>query len=258
VGSAAVVIQAPPPCGEARYVVRYDVAPRRDQPWTLTFTQPDDRCADRVEILVGSTATSNVPSAAPEFVTPSSAVASSRVWTHQPSRLVVGQRYGSWSFTEPFQFVMPADGPTSVFTWLAPGHLHFSHPYWAGDVFDDWELPTDRCHPAAGSIPDIPSTPQAFEAWLRSNGRAIDRSAGIAVDGRTARRYDTSELASAVPTDCPGGAPGERDWNTVDFLSRWYLIPTGDDTILFNVYGDTDTEYQAADALVRSMTFDQP
>jgi hypothetical protein len=253
VRSAAVVIQAPPPCGDARYVVRYDVAPRRDQPWTLTFTQPQDQCADRLEILVGSSATMDLPSASPGTVAPSSSATQARAWSHQPIRLASGKRYASWSFTEPFHFVMPPeDLPPSAWTWLAPGHIHFSHPYWFGDLFDDRTLPIDHCDPSSGSLADVPAGPQALESWLRSNGLAIVESAEAEVDGRTAVRYDTSEL----PRDCPGQSREETDWNAVRFLSRWYLIPTGDDTILFNVYGDTETELQVADGIVGSMIFD--
>lgn len=255
-GSAVVVIQAPSPCGEGRYLVRYDEAPRWADPWALTFTQPQDRCADRLEILVGGSASPiDVPSpASPSFVVaPSSSVSTARTWTHQPTRLASGERYGPWSFTEPFQFVMPPeDLPPSAWTWLAPGHIYFSHPYWSGDLFDDRTLPIDHCDASSGSLPDLPASPKAFESWLRSNGLAIDDSAEIEVDGRTAVRYDTSEL----PRDCPGQSQEEADWNAVRFRSRWYLIPTGDDTILFTVYGDTETELQVADAIVGSMTFD--
>jgi hypothetical protein len=258
-GTATVVIQAPPPCAEGRYLVRYDEAPRRAQPWTLSFTQPQDPCADRLEILVGGSA-SPIDLPSPDrpspTVAPSSSPGAGRVWTHQPTRLVSGERYASWSFTEPFHFIGPReDFPASAWTWLAPGHLAFSHPYWFGDLLDDWTLPIDHCDPTAGSLPDIPSSPDALESWLRSNGRSIDRSADLEVDGRTATRYDTS-VASEPPRDCAGPPPDAVDYSTVRFLSRWYLIPTGDDTILFNVYGDTEAEYQVADEIVRSMTFD--
>jgi hypothetical protein len=211
---ASVVIQAPLPCGEGRYIVQYD----EDE---LTFTQPQDRCADRLAILTG------------------------RSWTRHTARLVQGKRYSSWSFTEPFQFLMPPHPPVDAMaqTSLAPGRLSYHHPWWFGDFFDDWELPIDGCEPGAGSLPDIPPNALGFETWLRSYGRSISETVEIEVDGRMAMRFDTMEPS------CPGQAPS-------DFASRWYLIPTGDDTILFNFYGDTEAEYQVADQIVRSMTFD--
>jgi hypothetical protein len=115
-----------------------------------------------------------------------------------------------------------------------------SSVWWVGKFYDDQPLPTcDR------ALADIPSTPAAFESWLRSTGRSIDRSFELTVDGRPATRYDTSDPAS----DCPGTREDR-------FFGRWYLIPTGDDTILFNVYGDTETEMQLADDIVRSVKFD--
>jgi hypothetical protein len=166
---------------------------------------------------------------------------------------MAGGRYDSWSFTEPFHFVMPpasspVSAPTpavSARTWLAPGQLSLGSVWWRGEFLDDWTLPIDRCDPGAGSLPDVPPSAQAFESWLRSNGRsvAIEDTVEIEVDGRTATRYTTIE------SSCPGQEP-----NT--FGRRWYVIPTGDDTILFQIHGDTDAEYQVADEIVRSMTFD--
>jgi hypothetical protein len=246
-GAAKVVIQAPPPCGEGRYLVRYDEVERPNPPfgWILRFTQPDDPCRDRVAILVGS------PDAPTRAVSPSpdgSAIpgpdGTERVWTHQPIELVAGERYSSGSFTEPFHFRMPVVAapqyPSSyASTWL-PTKLRLNSPWWSSAFYDDVALPTcDR------ALADIPSTPEAFESWLRSTGRTIERTASLVVDGRTAVRYDTSDPSS----DCPGRR-GDR------FFGRWYLIPTGDDTILFNIYGDTETEVQLADDIVRSMTFD--
>jgi hypothetical protein len=244
-GTATVVIQAPPPCGEGRYLVRYDEAEQpADLAWTLTFTQPQDRCAARLAVLVGGSDGLAPPSASPEDGAPSSSATTARVWTHQPTRLVAGQRYSSWSFTEPFHFLMPPHGlQAGALTWLAPGRLEFHHPWWFAKFFDDWTLPIDYCDPSAGSLPDIPPSPQAFESWLRSDSRSIDEIVEIEVDGRTAMRYATTA------SSCPGQEP-----NT--FASRWYLIPTGDDTILLDFYGDTETEYQVADELIRSMTFD--
>ena len=247
-GTATVVIQAPPPCGEGRYLVRYDEAERRGDPhpWTLTFTQPLDPCADRVAILTGGLdGLVPPPSAAPADGTAVTSVTTAREWAHQPTRLVPGERYSSWSFTEPFQFIMPqASQPeAAVLTWLAPGRLHFSHPWWFGEFLDDGALQIDRCDPGAGSLPDVPRSPQSFESWLRSNGHSIEEAVEIEIDGRTANRYRTTV------SSCPGEEPNE-------FGSRWYLIPTRDDTILFNVYGDTEPEYQVADEIVRSMVFD--
>jgi hypothetical protein len=251
--SATVVIQAPPPCGVGRYVVRFNITERKGdaEPWSLAFTDPQDQCADRVAILVrDSGAVTPLPSASPDGSAAPVSTATSRSWRHQPTELVAGDRYSSWSFTEPFHFLVPLASPqaeqgpaASAWTWLAPGRLRIGSVWWRGEFLDDQALPADRCDAAAGSLPDIPSSPAAFEAWLGSNRRSIDESVQIEVDGRTATRYTTSE------SNCPKEQP-----NTAG--NRWYLIPTGDDTILFNVRGDTETEYQLADDLVRSMTFD--
>ncbi|HEY6058097.1 MAG TPA: hypothetical protein VIV06_08695 [Candidatus Limnocylindrales bacterium] len=248
-GAATVVIQAPLPCGDGRYLVRYNVAerPSDPHPWALTFTEPQDQCADRLAILVGESGGPAPPSASPAPLAPSSSATSSsattaRAWTHQPTRLAAGQQYSSWSFSEPFRFRVPASFPVvSVWTWLGSGTLRFGNVWWRGEFFDDFALPIDLCDPGAGSLPDIPSNPQAFESWLRSNGRSIDETVRLEVDGRTVMRYDTSESSCRAANA---------------FFGRSYLIPTGDDTILFNVYGDTETEYQVADEIVRSMVFD--
>ena len=247
-GSATVVIQAPLPCGEGRYLVRYDEAESPDSRWTLTFTQPHDGCADRLAILVGgSDGLVAPPSASPEDGAPASSVTTARAWTHQPTRLASGERYSSWSFTEPFHFLMPPVAPqaarspeAAAWTWLPTGRLRIGSVWWRGEFFDDSILPSCQV-----SLPDIPSSPQVFESWLRSNGRSIDHAVEIEVDGRAAMRYDTSPSESTCP-----------DQQIYPFYGRWYLIPTGDDTILFNVYGDTETEYDVADAIVQSMAFD--
>jgi len=251
--SATVVIQAPAPCGVGRYLVRYGVSERKGdaEPWSLAFTKPQDPCADRVAILVSDGAgVTPLPSASPGRSAAPVATTASRAWRHQPAELIAGDRYSSWSFTEPFHFLLPlassGAGPVpaaSAWTWLAPGRLRIGSVWWRGEFLDDQPLPADRCDPGAGSVPDVPSSPAAFEAWLRSNRRSIDESVPVEVDGRTAMRYATSE------SSCPNEQP-----NT--FGNRWYLIPTGDDTIVFNVRGDTETEYQLADDLVRSITFD--
>ena len=211
-GAGELVIHSSGRCGDARYRLLFD-----DE--SVTFTQPDDPCADRVAILT------------------------TRPWMHRYPVLTDGQRSGSWSFTEPFHFLVPPNGASSVRTWLGPGRLRFGNVFWFGELYDDWTLPIDRCDPGAGTLPDIPPNAQAFESWLRSNGRSIEETIEIEADGRTVMRYATSE------SSCPGQEP-----DTAAF--RWYLIPTGDDTILFNVYGDTEAEYQVADEIVRSMTFD--
>ncbi len=262
-GAATVVIQAPPPCGEGRYLVRYAEAPLHDT-WALIFTEPHDPCGDRVELLMGgSDPTGGMPTpdwpsgSVPSGAVPSSSITAARAWTHKTTKLISGERYASWSFTEPFHFVMPReDLPAGAATWLAPGHLAFGHPYWAGDLYDDWPLPIDHCDPKSVTLSDVPSSSQAFVSWLRSNGRSIDSSADVQVDGRTATRYDTSDSATDPPRECPGDSLASTDAKTVRFRSRWYLIPTRDDTILFTFYGDTEAEFQVADELVRSMTFD--
>ena len=247
-GAANVLIRAPAPCGDGRYLVRYDEVERRGsaEPWNLWFIPVLDPCARRVGILAGgSDGPLTAPTASPDGSNLPSPDPTTRTWSHQPVKLVAGRQYSSWSFTEPFHFQMPiAPQPqypaTYAWTWLAPGTLHLGGAWWSSRFYDDLTLPTcDR------ALADIPSTPAEFESWLRSTGRSIDRSAVLEVDGRTAVRYDTSDPSS----DCPGR---ESD----RFFGRWYLIPSRDDTILFTLYGDTETEVQYADDIVRSMTFD--
>ena len=146
----------------------------------ITFTRPDDPCADRVAIL---TTTS---------------------WRHRALALDVGERYGSWFFTEPFHFLMPqmeqGGGPmVRAFYWYAPGRLRISHPYWRTWFIDDQSVYADICDPSRGTLADVPATPEAVGDWLRSSsGTTVSPPVEIVVDGRTALRFDLVQSETCV------------------------------------------------------------
>jgi hypothetical protein len=131
--------------------------------------------------------------------------------------------------------------------WLATGRFNVHNIWSSARFFDDDTLPVDRCDASRGLLPDVPATPAAFESWLGSAGLTIQARADVTVDGRIAVRYDTE------PADCP--APTAESSQSL-LGGRFYLVPTPRDTILVNVYGDSETELQVLDKLIQSITFE--
>ena len=228
-GAADLIIRAPQPCGDARYRLLID-----DQ--GITFTRPLDTCADRVAILTA------------------------RPWMHRATDLTVGERYGSWFFTEPFHFVMPEMERGGVLTptplartWFAPGRLEIRTRHWSTWFVDDQQVYADICDPSKGTLPDVPATPEAVGDWLRSSSSTtVSPPVQLTVDGRTALRFDIRQSEACV---------GQTDPASPDVFPiggfRVYAIPTGDDTILYTVATSGGGDIEAgADELVRSMTFD--
>jgi hypothetical protein len=218
-GTWDVTIQAPPPCGSATYAFQ-------SADWEVTLTARQDACADRTALLSGP-------------------------WMHRGPTLVPGERYRSRGFSEPFEFALPAtqqSHPEYVLAhWFATGRLGVYNNWSHALFFDDQPLPVDACDASRGSLSDLPGTPEGFEAWLRASGLTMEARAVVAVNGRTAIRYDTESA------DCPSSATRASE---IPLGGRYYLVPSPNDTILVSVYGDTDAELRLLDELVRSITFD--
>ena len=228
-----LVVTSSGPCGDGRYTVRrYGVDGVR-------FTDPIDACVDRVAILVGAP-----------------------VWQRPEARVPLesGAAYGSWAFTEPFHFVMPA-----IDAVMKPdeqhGVVHIQHGCcWVMTFLDDVGVNLDPCDSTL-ALPDIPATPEDVGNWLRSSpGTVVSDPVEIQVDGRTALRFDVQR--TTTPCHQPGTpvqVPYQMLGDGVSSTSRVFAIPTGDDTILLMTWADAgsrpDVE-RAADEIVRSMTFD--
>lgn len=219
-------------CGDGRYVVqRYGDG--------LRFTDPIDACRDRAAILVGAL-----------------------IWSRKEARvpLTADETYGSWTFSEPFHFVMPA-----IQAIMEPddqhGVLHVQHGCcWVLTFFDDVQVRLDDCDPT-GTLPDVPATPEAVGEWLRSwPDTIVADPVAITVDGRTALRFDVQRTTPschqpATPVQVPGLMLGDGDSSS----SQIFAIPTDDDVILLVTWADGGSRSEverAADEIVHSMTFD--
>ena len=228
-----LVVTSPGPCGDGRYVVR------RNGVDGIRFTDPVDACADRVAILVGAL-----------------------VWQRPEARVPLesGATYGSWAFTEPFHFVMPA-----IDAVMEPddhhGVVHIQRGCcWVMTFLDDVGVNLDDCDSTL-TLPDIPATPEAVANWLRSSpGTVVSDPVEIQVDGRTALRFDVQRTtASCHQPATPVQVPYQMLGDGVSSTSRIFAIPTGDDTILLVAWADRGSRSEverAADEIVRSMIFD--
>lgn len=207
-------------CGPARYRVTYDDA-------ELRFAPIHDACAERANVLTD------------------------KAWTHMVVPIETAKRHPSWSFGEPFAFELPdALGSAYAWTWLGPNRLRIGMIYWKGLFVDDEPLYVDMCDPAKGTLSDVPGTPDAVGAWLRSNGvLRVPDPVAIEVDGREGLMFEAT-------VECPNGASASAGPRVP--AGRIYAIPTGDDVVLYVTWSDGgvpgfDT---ASDELVRSITFD--
>ena len=176
--------------------------------------------------------------------------------------LAPGTIYDSLNFTEPFHFLMTAmdpslageDGYTALESqWDSAGVLRISMGCcWNTYFLDDTPVNVDACDPTKGTLADLPATPAEVGEWLRSSSLlTVSDPVEVPVDGRTALRFDTDASGS-----CLAFVPSAP---SVFVGQRFYAIPTGNDTIVYVVWGDEGSYpfiKQGADDLVRSMTFD--
>jgi hypothetical protein len=224
-GDGELNVRAPAPCGDGSYLVRQT----QDG---LRLSVVADDCQERVAILTRSP------------------------WQPAAIPLKAGELYDSFSFTEPFHFVAATDA--HALPWISARMLRLSELYWRVWVFDDVAVPVDVCDASTGHLLDIPATPAAVEAWLRSSPNLpIHDRASLTVDGRRAIALDTD--ACAVAGDSCGVCPTLSDEFRMG--SRLYAVPTIDDTVLVVVWGETAADQMDAntfaDGLARSMTFDR-
>jgi hypothetical protein len=172
-----------------------------------------------------------------------------------------GTEYGSWAFTEPFTFVMSAMDPTlrpggpsaAAMERDGAGVLEILEGCcWITWFVDDRAISLDPCQPEAGTLPDIPATPEAVGEWLRASpGLTVSDPVSIPVDGRTALRFEVEAGADCQFGSLVAGA------NVVPGM-QYYAIPSGRDTILYVVWGDPGSlpyVITGAEELVRSIDF---
>src|SRR5262245_53706767 len=224
--TARVRIESGSTCGDGTYVIE-------ERPADLRLTKVTDGCAARVAIL-------------------------ERTWKRQYDvPLVVGMRYSSAHFSEPFHFILPETVPGStnphIHPMEEPGVLRLGSGFsWQGRLLDDVHVVDDLCA-QRGPVREIPATPAAVGEWLRANPRLVlAEPVRLTVDGRTAVRFDYA-CPRAVPPKISEGVTGGGN------AGRVYAIPTDDDLILFFAtrWGGPESEVvKATDAFVRSITFD--
>jgi len=252
--SLNLLIKAPPPCGDARYAITAVGIDTEGSPgpsasggnptavpgmtvleWIVAgesfrLLPVNESCVERRHILASSP------------------------WTHRSVVLDSGNTYRSGDFTEPFTFVMPGSGNLARVSgrFWGKGIMVLGNGFdWQGFFLDDLRLGTDICRPERGRLEDIPATPGAVAAWLRSSsGLRVGDPVEITVDGRTALQIPVEVV------DCHEWEPpltmGEFYLGT-----RVYAIPTGDDLILFTATSFSLEEIgPVADDLVTSMTFE--
>jgi hypothetical protein len=215
----------------------------------LAFTVLSDPCVDRRGLLVSTEWTYGDQHAGPEL-----------------GPFIAGQTYDSGILTEPFSFVMPTVDDTgediglpeqfrTAWPEVSAGGLRFGGAWWSMTFIDDLPVNSDLCDETSPLLADIPSTPQAVGAWLRSNpGTRIPEGTPVEVDGRMALRFDVEDAVARPP--CHGGRLPAGAF--FPMLSRAYAIPTGGDTIL--LFGGSDgvnlaAVKEAMESFVRAMDF---
>jgi hypothetical protein len=129
-----------------------------------------------------------------------------------------------------------------------PHELHFSHPWWNGELIDDVPVFRDACSRDLGALPDIPGSVDAVASWLHATqGLTFEPATELVIDGRRALRLqaraDCLDGRGPAVSDLAGG-------------SEYYAIPTGDDVVLFVVRADTDNESKVPERIALAMHFD--
>jgi hypothetical protein len=192
--------------------------------FNIRFVEVSDSCSERETLLANE------------------------VWSRASSTLRAGETYGSLQFGEPFHMTLPPGTGAGLFSpeigamyQDRPNRLHFSHAWWNAAMIDDAPVYTSICHPELGTLPDIPGSMEAVEAWLQQATDVTFERTDLTVDGRPAVLWrETGECAES-----PLASGGEL-----------YAIPTGDDVILFAFRGDTPNESLIGRAIVLALRFD--
>jgi hypothetical protein len=155
-----------------------------------------------------------------------------------------GQTYRASTFSTPYSFVVPAE-PASLYTGsgtqgdaLDAAHAMRIRPGQGALTFHDGVgLPADLCHPEKGLLSRLPSTPQAVGEWLAATkGLTLSRLPDLAVDGRTALRWDVA-LGPACYSGDGTFASTPVVWFHAKEHHRLYAVPTGKGTILIATWG---------------------
>lgn len=185
------------------------------------------------------------------------------------TELRVGSVYDATAFSEPLRFITPTFDPTvdqgdGVVAVAQPlgstaGVLMIEYGCcWVTWLLDDQPVRADVCDASAGTLPDIPATPEDVGAWLRSSSTLVVADpVETPVDGRTALRFDITPPTDGCQVGAvEGGLLGEGSY---PLTTRVFAVPTGDDTILYVTWSDPGSlayVEQGADELIRSMTFE--
>lgn len=262
-GAIEIAVRSSGACGEGRYALNESfgaappenggpsAAPPDESPtpgfWeAFRLTRLADPCSERVAILTAGP-WRRTPLLGPEL-----------------GPFTAGQTYSSGVFTEPFTFVMPIvdssgenaglpDQFRTAHRYVSDAGLWFGGPWWSMVIVDDAPVLANLCDRDGAVLPGVPSTPDAVLEWYRSSGLRTGEPVEIAVDGRTALRFDL--LESEAPCDGTRLPLG----GYYPYSSRAYAIPTGDDTILI-VFGSDGVNWEAVkaavEALVLSMDFE--
>jgi len=252
-GGLELAVRAPWPCGDALYAFRLsgdDPAAAAGPSASGGNPTPDPRLS-ALERLGDGEPFSLVPISEP--CGDRLQILTSGPWDRPLVELATGETYDAIDFTEPFEFVLPKNRAELVLTMRTDGkgRLGIGNS-WDGRVMfqDDVRAGADPCRPDLGRLADIPATPAAVEAWLRSStGLRLGAARPIEVDGRVGLVMPVEKL------DCLGD---EAPLNStiLPIGSRMYAIPTGDDLILVSAWSFGMQDFETfTDALVRSITF---
>lgn len=136
----------------------------------------------------------------------------------------------------------------------------------AGAVTISYDTPqaVDICHPDRGTVPGVPSTPDAVGAWLAADPAVkVSAPTTITVDGRASTYWDVTFGSSCYASGTPP-AGGPAMWFQAGETHRFYAIWTGIRTLLGTEWSVNDQASDpssrapmiaTADQLVKSLTF---